>query len=379
MRILVNYIGLNVLKGILIVAILLLSVDLFFYFISELRFVGTGNYNLLAACEFVMLTIPRKLYTMSPWSALVGSLLVLGSMAQSSELLFMRTVGLSANRIAIYGSFYVLLFTLLIFVFGELLAPRIESFAQTRKTLALSKGNTIYTSNGTWMRNQNKFIHVAKVQDFNTISGITIYEFDEYLRLKKSSFAQTAKLINSSHDQINKKSNSLWELENIVTTDFSDLNNALTPAKNSNKNNTIKLIKLATKQEENLLDLNILQTANVKHLERLSIKNLLAVIQDRINNNLAITDYKVAFWKKIVQPFSILVMSYLAVPFVLGPLRSCTRGLRLLVGVALGASFYLLNALFCPLVTVINFPASIAAMLPSMIFLSLAVYLAAKA
>lgn len=375
MRILVNYIGLNVLKGILIVAILLLSVDLFFYFISELRFVGTGNYNLLSACEFVMLTIPRKLYTMSPWSALIGSLLVLGSMAQSSELLFMRTVGLSANRIALYGSVYVLLFTLLIFVFGELLAPRIESFAQTRKTLALSRGNTIYTSNGTWMRNHNKFIHVAKVQDFNTLSGITIYEFDEYLRLKKSSFARTAKLINSAYDQINKKSNSLWELENIVTTDFSDLNNVL-PA---DKDNNIKFMRLATKQEENLLDLNILQTANVKHLERLSIKSLLAVIQDRINNNLAITDYKVAFWKKIVQPFSILVMSYLAVPFVLGPLRSCTRGLRLLVGVMLGASFYLLNALFCPLVTVINFPASIAAMLPSIIFLSLAVYLAAKA
>jgi lipopolysaccharide export system permease protein len=375
MRILVNYIGLNVLKGILIVAILLLSVDLFFYFISELRFVGNGNYNLLSACEFVMLTIPRKLYTMSPWSALIGSLLVLGSMAQSSELLFMRTVGLSANRIALYGSVYVLLFTLLIFVFGELLAPRIESFAQTRKTLALSRGNTIYTSNGTWMRNHNKFIHVAKVQDFNTLSGITIYEFDEYLRLKKSSFARTAKLINSAYDQINKKSNSLWELENIVTTDFSDLNNVL-PA---DKDNNIKFMRLATKQEENLLDLNILQTANVKHLERLSIKSLLAVIQDRINNNLAITDYKVAFWKKIVQPFSILVMSYLAVPFVLGPLRSCTRGLRLLVGVMLGASFYLLNALFCPLVTVINFPASIAAMLPSIIFLSLAVYLAAKA
>ena len=113
-------------------------------------------------------------------------------------------------------------------------------------------------------------------------------------------------------------------------------------------------------------------------MERLSIKSLLVIIQDRLANNLAVTDYKVAFWKKVVQPFSILIMSYLAVPFVLGPLRSCSRGLRLVVGVILGASFYLLNALFCPLVTVISFPPSIAAILPPMIFLSLAVYLAIR-
>ncbi len=371
MRIITNYIGFNLLKGILLVAVLLLAVDLFFYFINELKFVGTGNYTLLAACEFVVMTIPRKLYAMSPWSALIGSLLVLGSMAKNCELLFMRTVGVSANRIALYGGCYVLLFTGIIFIFGELLAPRIELFAQTKKTLALSQGNTIYTSYGTWIRTQNKFIHVAKVQDHNTLQDITIYEFDDNLKLKRSSFAEIAELISSEN------SNSWWELRNIIITDFNELINNTSGI--DNKSNGIQLIKLSNKKEQNLLDLNILRTANIKHLERLSINNLSRVIKDRIANNLVVIDYKVAFWKKIVQPFSILIMSYLAVPFVLGPLRSCSRGLRLLVGVALGASFYLLNALFCPLVTVIDFPASIAAILPPIIFLSLAIYLSIKA
>lgn len=376
MRIITNYIGLNLLKGIVIVAILLLGVDLFFYFINELRFVGTGNYNLFAACEFVALTIPRKLYTMSPWAALIGSLLVLGSMAKNCELLFMRTIGVSANRIALYGGCYVLFFTLMVFIFGELLAPRIELFAQKRKTLALSQGNAISTSHGTWVRTKNKFIHVAAVQDHNTLQGITIYELDSDLKLKKSSFAETATLINEKNI-VKDNFNSTWELKNIVVTDFSDLINS----KNNidNNHNIIKIVKLANKQEHNLLDLNILRTANVKHLERLSIKNLVSIIKDRIANNLTVIDYKVAFWKKVVQPFSILIMSYLSVPFVLGPLRSCSRGLRLLVGIILGASFYLLNALFCPLVTVISFPPSIAVMLPPIIFLSLAIYLAARA
>ena len=72
-------------------------------------------------------------------------------------------------------------------------------------------------------------------------------------------------------------------------------------------------------------------------------------------------------------------MSYLAVPFVLGPLRSCSKGLRLLVGIIVGFLFHLLNALFCPLVTVIDVPPSMAVMLPPIVFLCLSVYLAARA
>jgi len=287
-------------------------------------------------------------------------------MAKNCELVAMRTVGISVNKIALFGSYYVLLFTILVFLGGELLAPKIELFAQKRKTFALSQGKAIYTAYGTWIRTGNKFIHVARIKDHNTLNNVTIYELDQDLKLKQSSFAETVKLI-----RVNNVNDSIWELKNVIVTDFTDATNGKTKG--------IKLAKINNKEEQNLLDLNILQTANIKHLERLSIKNLTTIIKDRVANNLTVTDYRVAFWKKIVQPFSILIMSYLAVPFVLGPLRSCSRGLRLMVGVILGFSFYLLNALFCPLVTVINFPPSIAVILPPMIFLSLALYLAIRA
>jgi lipopolysaccharide export system permease protein len=368
----INYLGWNLLKGILLVALLLLGIDLFFYFINELRFVGTGDYNFVAVCEFVLLTIPRKIYLISPWAALLGSLLVLGSMAKNNELLFIRTIGVSVNKIALYGGYYIMIFTVSVFIFGELLAPKIEAIAQQRKTLALSKGKAVSTANGMWVRAKNKFIHITKVKDPHTLTDVTVFDLDENLKLKTSSFASVARLSKNSQSD-----NQTWELQDVIITDFSRVininNNEL-----ANQNNRISSEKLATKTETNLLDLNILKVAGVKHLERLSIKNLLLTIKDRLANNLTVIEYQIAFWKKIVQPFSILIMSYLAVPFVMGPLRSCSRGLRLLVGVAVGASFYLLNSLFCPLVTVINFPASIAAILPAAIFLCIGVCLAVK-
>ena len=371
MKIITNYIGWNLLKGILTVAVLLLAIDLLFYFINELRFIGTGNYDLSAACLFVALTIPRKLYIMSPWSALIGSLLALGSMSKNSELLIIRTFGISAHGIALCGSLYVLLFTLMIFCLGEFVAPRVEMFAQTKKTLALSKGNTIYTSYGTWIKNYNNFIHISTVQDYNNLHGITIYYFDEDLNLYKSLVAESARLIEKN----------IWELKKPIVTNFpNNITNkqAVYEHETHGKENNIQYIHLETIQEKDLLDLNILQTTNIKHLERLSIQKLVAVIKDRVANGLAVIDYKLAFWKKIIQPFSILIMSYLAVSFVFGPLRSSNKGLRLIVGIALGSSFYLLNALFSPLVTVINFPASLAAIIPSTIFFFLAMYLTVK-
>lgn len=357
MKIIINYIGINLLKGICLVAILLLGIDLLFYFINELRFIGTGDYHLLAAIEFIVLTIPRKLYIISPWAALIGSLVVLGSMANNCELVAMRSFGISANKIAIYGSYYVLLFTIIVFLGGELLAPKIELFAQKRKTLALSQGKAMYTSYGTWVRAGNKFIHIAYIRTNNVLNKITIYELDENFKLKQTKFAETARFIKDN----------TWELQNISITIFPDYNHA------------IKLKKINNQVENNLIDMNILQVANIKHLERLSLITLAKTIKDRLINNLAVVDYKVAFWKKIIQPFSILIMSYLAVPFVLGPLRSCSRGLRLLVGIIIGFLFHLLNALFCPLVTVVNIPPSLAVLVPPIIFLGLSIYLAVRA
>ncbi len=385
MQIIINYIGKNLLKGILIIMLLLLGIDLFFYFINELRFVGIGNYNLYKACEFIILTIPRKLYIISPWAVLIGSLLILGSMAKSQELLFIRSIGMSANKIAFCSSVYILGFTICIFIIGEWLAPKAEILAQKRKTIAISKGNSIYTGRGIWTRVKNKFIHIATIKDHNSLNDITIYEFDDSLRLKKSTFAKTAKLIQEKNCKSDQECHSLWKMQEIVITDFTNLlnnneqNNHHHPKANKlNSSPQITTVKLPTIEIQNLLDLNILRASNIKHLDRLSVSNLDLIIKDRLANNLTVIDYKIAYWKKIIQPFSILIMGYLAVPFVLGPLRSSSNGTRLLIGVVLGIGFYLLNALLCPLATVVNFPPVIAIILPSMIFLSLAVYLSAK-
>lgn len=388
MKIICNYLGSNLLKGVIVIVCLLLGIDILFYLVNELKIVGIGNYNLINAIVFVLLTIPRKIYIISPWAVLLGSLLVLGNMNKYNELMFLRCIGLSIHQIGWWVCIYIGIFTVGIFVLGEVLAPKIEIFAQNNKTLALSKGNAIYTSTGTWIRNKNKFIHVSAIQDQKILQDLVIYELDDKFQLKCMKSAETAKLINVPGSGKKTKANGCWELYNVIITDLSNLS-VNTDSKNNNANidgnlsinpdstkinrhlkipTTIKLSKIEKMQEFDLLDLNILHASNIKHLERLSMVNLARIIKERGSNNLSIIDYQIAYWKKIIQPFTILIMGYLSIPFVFGPLRTSSKGTYLLVGVLLGISFYLLNAFLVPLVTVIGVPAWLATILPPITF-----------
>jgi lipopolysaccharide export system permease protein len=74
--------------------------------------------------------------------------------------------------------------------------------------------------------------------------------------------------------------------------------------------------------------------------------------------------YRLAYWTKIFQPFSVLGLALLALGFILGPLREVGMGVRLSVGVFAGLGFKYLQDLFAPMSMVYDLPAAIAVLLP---------------
>ena len=68
------------------------------------------------------------------------------------------------------------------------------------------------------------------------------------------------------------------------------------------------------------------------------------MIKKRITNDLNAIEYEKAFWQKIFHPINALVMVYLAVPFVFGPLRNSQYGQKLMIGGLISFSFYVMNS-----------------------------------
>jgi len=343
MNILDRYLAKQVILSILVVALALLGFDLFFNLVHELKVVGKLQYTLLTALAYLALTIPTRVYAMFPWSALIGTLICLGALANHSELVVMRTSAWSVARIAWSVIKAALILTTVVVFLGEGIAPTAERLAQNKRTLALSGGQTIQTAYGLWVRQGHDFIHVQTVRGNGELIGVTRYQFTPDRKLKAAIFAESA-----------IQEGKYWRLNQVRGTEFqADKTHVF------HENEQII---------NNLLEPEILETAMIKHPERLSIPALWRTIQHRQKNELSTQNYQLALWSKIFQPLVIIMMVVLAVPFVFGPLRSGSQGLRVVVGIAVAFLFHTLNGLFSPLAIVYQFPPLLAVLFPILVF-----------
>jgi lipopolysaccharide export system permease protein len=354
MKIIDRYLAKQSIVSILLVSVALLGFDLFFTLVHELKVVGRAQYTLSMALSYLLLTAPTRLYAMFPWSALIGTLISLGALASHSELVVLRTAGVSVMRIGwavLKGTFILLVVVVFL---GEGIGPVTEKLAQKMKMNALSSGQTIETVDGWWVRQGKEFIHVQSVRSDQYLTGVTCYQFDEERRLTRAFFAEKA-----------EKKGKDWILKNVHGTQFL-----------SSKTKTFhqKEMKIAL-----MFDMEVLEASMIKHPERLSAAMLWRTIQNREQNALNVQAYQVAFWTKIFQPVAIIVMIFLAIPFVFGPLRSASTGLRIVVGILVAFSFHTLNNLFTSLAIVYQFYPLLAVLTPILILLLVAGWMVKRA
>ncbi len=349
-----QYIAKLIIGTVLVVALALLGFDLFFNLVHELSVIGKGKYTLGTAFHYLALTIPSRIYIMFPWSALIGTLIGLGALASHSELVIMRVSAISVARITWAVLKAAILLMVVAVLLGEGIAPTTERLAQNKRTLALSGGQTINTAYGLWIRQGEEFIHVQTVQFKGELYGVTRYRFTADQKLQETLYAQTA-----------VKQGKQWQLKNVRGTTFL-----------SDKTEVFEQKEMLV---SHLLEAEILETAMVKHPERLSIPALWRVIRHQTKNELSAQNYELALWTKILQPFVILMMVFLAAPFVFGPLRTVSMGFRIVVGILVAFSFHTINNLFAPLAVVYQLPAIWAVLSPIIVFSGVGVWLLKRA
>lgn len=345
------YLGKQLLVTLMMVLLLLLGLDLFFSLIQELKWVGRGTYSLRQAFVYLGMTAPTRLYQMLPWASCLGTLIGLGALAEYSELVAIRAAGVSIGRIALGVLKAMSLFVLIAVFVGEGVAPYLEDWASAQRTLAVSGGQTLETPHGVWTRHGQNFVHIQWIQPDGSLRGVTRYLFDEHRRLKAVSFAERA-VTDKAHG---------WVLENIKETAFA-------------RDKTIVSHKVEEHLQQ-LLEPDLIKTTGMKHPEYLSLPALWKNIKHRTRNGLDATTYWLAWWSKILHPFAIVVMAFLAIPFVFGPLRRASLGQKLVAGFLLGFVFFTLNKTFAPLAVVYHVTPFFAVITPIVLFSLLAWYL----
>jgi lipopolysaccharide export system permease protein len=345
MKILDRYLGKIVISYTLLVLLVLIALYTFVEFIAELEDVGKGNYGVWEALIYIAYSVPHHIYELLPVATLLGSVLGLGALASQSELVAMRAAGFSVGRIIRSALITGMLFVVITVLMGEVVAPPAERIANQKRSLAKSGRLSEQAEQGFWTRHGNSFNRIGRVLPDGHYEDIEIFKFDKQRRLQMVTRAAHATYSEGS-----------WHLREVTQ---------LVIRTDAVVTRTLPKARWESKLNPEMLDVVMVDP---QHLSAWGLYRYIDYLEE---NKQATEQYRIAFWSKVIAPFNILVMMFLAIPFVFGPLRSVSVGQRVLVGTLVGIGFFLFNRFFNQLGLVFDLPLFLSAAFPSLLCLVL--------
>ncbi len=348
MTILDRYIGLAVLIGTVLVALVLLTLLGIFDLVGKMDDVGIGNYTFWDAFIASLLALPRKLFEIFPVTALVGSLLGLGVLASNGELTAMRVAGVSLSQLILSVLKTGLVMLVFVFLVGEFIAPVSEEYIGKIKIEKQQKKITLKSQHGFWARDGKEFVNIRKILPGSQLEDIYIYQIGADKKLQLATYAKSARYIDGK-----------WHLQGILQSSIQD--------------KQVKSRSIGTASWSSMIDPDLLKIIEVKPM-MLPARGLFQYIQFMKRGGQDATTYEVAFWRKIFTPFITVIMLIMAVPFVLGSLRQVSVGQRVFVGTLIGTVFFTLNQSFSSLAVVYKIEPLIATAMPGLIVFGITYY-----
>ncbi|NRR32728.1 LPS export ABC transporter permease LptG [Oxalobacteraceae bacterium] len=379
MKILQRYFAVTIIKAVAFVLAAFLALQAFMDITGELPSVGKNGYAIQHAFLYVLIQLPAHVYEVMPLAALIGTIYTMAQFASTSEFTIMRassmTTGMAGWMLFKVG-IWLVAFT---FIFGELIAPRTAPIAEKIKLSARGAAVSAEFRSGVWTKDiihagglsgpvtGSRFFNVREVRPDGQLRDVKLYEFDTYFRLRSLIMAKTGAF----------QGNSTWRLYDVSENLFSN-SALLKPGSEANVANNFaqETSAVATRHADSL---DVVSEITPKILsvsssdpERMSAAELAVYTRHLQENKQETERFKIAFWKKLVDPLAIFVMMAMALPFAYLHTRSGGVSLKIFVGIMIGVSFMLVNTLFSHLGLLSTWPAFITAIAPSTLYLLLA-------
>lgn len=321
--ILYRYIAVNVLPACLMVLLIMLGLDLLLSLSSELDAMS-GGASFTQVATHVLLTAPYAAYIYMPLVLLVGTLMGLGNLANSNELVVMRAAGVSLRKLATSALLAILPLLVLTTLLGEYLVPWSQQTALTAR--AEYKGAS--SGKGFWLKEGDSYVYVGAVAPDNSLRNIRRFTFHQQ-EWQSSMLAKSAIYDDSTWLLLDTQIIAMKD-EQIVTLALSEQPWPIT---------------LST-------DLVAKLSMEPKYLAAQDLREYVGYLtQAGIKADL----YELAFWKKALQPLFTLSLVLVAMSFVFGSQRAVPMGQRVLFGVLTGLGFNYAQEILGPASSIFGF------------------------
>jgi lipopolysaccharide export system permease protein len=384
MKILQRYFFVNIAQAVAFVLLAFLALISFMDLTSELPAVGKGGYMIQHALLYVAMLIPGHVYEVMPVAALIGTIYTMAQFASSSEFTIMRASSMSTGMVVGMLFRIGIVFVLITFVFGELITPRTAPLAERIRLAAKGAALSAEFRSGMWTKDivhadgvrgaptGSRFFNARQIRPDGQLVDLRLYEFDVNMRMRSLITAASATF----------SGNNTWRLQDVTETRFT--NSRVLPEPGAPLPDGTSILstfgqETAAVSTRKVAALDLVSEITPKILsvsrsdpERM-LANELAVYTRHLAENRQETErFKIAFWKKLIDPLSIFVLMALALPFGYLHTRSGGVSLKIFIGIMIGVSFLLINSLFSHLGLLSTWPAFVTAAAPGMLFLLLA-------
>jgi lipopolysaccharide export system permease protein len=323
--------------------------------IDQLHDVGRGQYRLVDAVAYVALTAPGRLLQLMPVSMLLASLFGLGALASHNELTVMRGAGMSPVRI-VWPVFKLAAATIVaLFLMAQFVIPPTQQRAQTERLSRLSSASEpVRSESGLWAEGEHEYLNVRQFTHGNVPENIYIYEFASDGGLRTFIHAAGAEI----------RPDGIWLLSDVVRKGF-----------DATGMQTERLPLLAWRSflRPQQVPLLILPPESMQPVA------LYQYVRDLQRRGERSGLYAQELWAKIDIPLAMAAMILIALPFVLGPLRSFATGQRIMAGAMIGIVFTLVEQITAYYGLLSGLAPALTATLPSFVLAAVALYLFRRA
>ncbi len=343
MGLLSSYLMRSILISTALVMLVLLALAGLFEFISQLDDTQ-GNYGVPQALLFALLRLPQLSFEMLPIAALIGSLLGLGDLANHSELVVMRTAGISVIRMAGMVAVSGVVLMILTGVIGEFIGPPLDYFARTMRDAGRYEQEERDIGTAAWVKDGPVILHLERINSEFEFGALYIFRFNEDSTLKSIARAENAGIDDSDK----------WILENYRETRFRD--------------DGVQVVESSVAVESFDVNGELLGITLVKPVS-LSARGLMSYISYLRKNEMSAARYETELWSRISKTVTVIIMPVLALAFVFGSLRSSGSGSRLLIGVLIGLGYFLASEMVANSGQVFNLNPAVITWVPSIALL----------
>lgn len=341
-----RYLSRQIFVGLLVATLVLIPLFSFLDLLEQLDDVGEGFYQIDDAFLYVALLLPRRFIQLAPFIALLGNVTALARLAMNSELIVMRSAGLSPARISLPSLMVGMTLLLVLAVMEQFVAPPLQQKAMAHRSEALEQSAELGEKLGIWTRDKQHILRMGVKEIGRRARDIEIMNLDESGFLIEHLQAESAKIVSADewvlYDVTKKSING----ESVTSQRFSSL--SWKPFLNPEQISTL-----------------------TKPAESLSLTDLYGYVRYLHFTGQQERAYSLALWKKLGGGLTTIAMVLLSVPFVFGSIRSGIGNRVVLAGVT-GIAVYLLDQIIANAGLLFNLSPAMVALVPGMLLLCVA-------